>query len=705
MTIIKKIEVVEKDVKVKKYYFLGILYLVKEKSYVERKTTLFGICISRHNLVGNITVNTLNLSSLFNQKKDAVNKAIDIVIPVYNGYEYLDNLFASIQQNTDLPYRLFVVNDCSTDERVVPLLDKWQKMFDSNMTVIHHETNGGFVKSVNTGLQKTTRDVVLINTDVIVPKKWASRLLYPIFTDDKVGSVTPFSNAATIFSIPKINDNNDFSEDLEVINVSLSRLNIPYQKMLFPTGVGFCMAMSRKAIDKIGFLDEIYDRGYGEENDWCQHAIKAGFYNTIAGDLFVWHKHGGSFMSEEKIALIKQHAQILIKRFPRYDADVQKVIHDDTFLSLRFFAELFYLSALNKETQVWFDHSLGGGTEVYTRRQFQILQQDALLIRLQNDGSDFIKMTYCHRDLSNQIILKMVDAMTLLGYLPIGLIVVNNLAGYNSIPNALLHITDLKKKTGARVSFRGHDLQCICPAINMMNADDKYCNYNHLETCERCFASIRDSLTVKTKVDSIREWNIAWRNFFEETVDEVIVFSESTRDIYAKYYPITQKKVTIIPHKVPVLREVTIPPHQGINIIVLGNISISKGYLILEGMVNLLKNYPGVSITVVGKTYKESQSIVTTGAYQIDELPDIMEQYAADIIFIPSVWPETFSYTTSEAMSMNMPLACFNLGAPAERVCKYHKGLIISKINAQTALTEIVEFVSKTREMPSSSDL
>jgi len=44
---------------------------------------------------------------------------------------------------------------------------------------------------------------------------------------------------------------------------------------------------------------------------------------------------------------------------------------------------------------------------------------------------------------------------------------------------------------------------------------------------------------------------------------------------------------------------------------------------------------------------------------------------------IPSIWPETFSYTTSEALLLGYPVLCFNLGAPAERVRRYDCGLVV----------------------------
>ena len=74
-----------------------------------------------------------------------------------------------------------------------------------------------------------------------------------------------------------------------------------------------------------------------------------------------------------------------------------------------------------------------------------------------------------------------------------------------------------------------------------------------------------------------------------------------------------------------------------------------------------------------------------------------MEKNNVDIVFIPSIWPETFSYTTSEAMMMGLPVACFDMGAPAERVKKYEKGLIIEKIDGQYALDSIINFIRRQR--------
>ena len=98
----------------------------------------------------------------------------------------------------------------------------------------------------------------------------------------------------------------------------------------------------------------------------------------------------------------------------------------------------------------------------------------------------------------------------------------------------------------------------------------------------------------------------------------------------------------------------------------------------------------------VCKTHKcVSRPAITICFLLVFFTASLMEKNFIDFILIPSVWPETFSYTTEEAMTMGLPVACYDLGAPAERVKKYKKGLIISKIDAQTTLKEIEQFFQR----------
>jgi len=50
---------------------------------------------------------------------------VDIIIPVFNGYTHIIKIFDSILKNTNPPYRLIVIDDASTDGRVISFLRKF----------------------------------------------------------------------------------------------------------------------------------------------------------------------------------------------------------------------------------------------------------------------------------------------------------------------------------------------------------------------------------------------------------------------------------------------------------------------------------------------------------------------------------------------------------------------------------------------------
>ena len=73
---------------------------------------------------------------------------------------------------------------------------------------------------------------------------------------------------------------------------------------------------------------------------------------------------------------------------------------------------------------------------------------------------------------------------------------------------------------------------------------------------------------------------------------------------------------------------------------------------------------------------------------------DLLEQHRVTLAMLPSVCAETFSFVTAEFMEMQVPLAVFPIGAPAERVAGYGKGLVISRIDPAVAVQEILAFAA-----------
>lgn len=697
MSILRKIKIVRDNCVIKKYDFFGFTVLRKEKSLTKQKYNLMGIKLS-FNLVNKLGD---GCEDDFTEKcfgsVGKISRKIDIIIPIYNGYEYLDKLFESIKNNTDLPYRLLVINDCSSDVRVSYFLERQREIFGDDIVIKNNLQNLGFLKSVNELLKISVNDVAIVNTDVVLPRNWASRLFYPIFSDVKVASVTPFSNAATIFSLPKVGIDNKFEGDLEKVNAALKCLVLDYTKLKFVTGVGFCMAMSKEALQRVGLFDEVFEKGYGEENDWCQRARLAGFYNTLAANLFVWHAHGGSFPSEEKKNLIKAHLKLLNKRYPNYRKNVRKSVENPYYAYVHFMAEVLYMNALAEETIVWFDHTWGGGTEVYTNNVFEKNADKNLFIRIQQADSEVLIVSFRYKKYQGCGIVKcMKQLKQLLEHLSVGKIVVNNLASYLNIGNTLLDIADIKEKSGALVSFRLHDFQCVCPTITMMNHRNMYCGGYENAKCEKC---VLHNPNIAIFCENIDSYQFLWRRFLAEVADEIIVFSESSKRVIETFVGGISDKISVIPHYIKELRTVKVKAHKGINIGVIGGIGICKGSEKVNEMADFLDNIEGVNLCVIGKLNpRRNKTIRVLGEYERDNLPQILEDNNIDIVFIPSLCLETFSYTTREAIEMKIPVCCYNLGGQADQVKKYEYGLILENFEVKENVQSICEFLNKLKD-------
>jgi hypothetical protein len=91
-------------------------------------------------------------------------------------------------------------------------------------------------------------------------------------------------------------------------------------------------------------------------------------------------------------------------------------------------------------------------------------------------------------------------------------------------------------------------------------------------------------------------------------------------------------------------------------------------------------------------------NLTVVGPYKQSELPDLIEKHQINLCFFPSIIPETFSFVTSELIDLEMPICCFNIGAPAERIEQYKFGRLISKIDPETAVRSLVDFYNQLRE-------
>ena len=257
-----------------------------------------------------------------------------IIVPVFNAFEVLVPCLRSIERTVPSETRVLLIDDASTDPRVRPLLEAWVAESAQQSRLLVHEQNQGFVCTANHGMSLATADLVLLNSDTEVTNGWLQRLARCLDSNSDIATATPWSNNGEIVSIPGFCKVNPPPARPDEVAATIADCGTPsYPEM--PTAVGFCMAISSRAIEAIGDFDEqAFGRGYGEENDFCSRAGEAGMRNVLCDDAYVIH-HGGASFSPLGLKPGEESMQRLLAKHPGYQQKVSEFIRMDPLATRR----------------------------------------------------------------------------------------------------------------------------------------------------------------------------------------------------------------------------------------------------------------------------------------------------------------------------------------------------------------------------------
>lgn len=262
-----------------------------------------------------------------------MNASATIIVPVFNAYEYVERCLDSIARTVADNQAVLLVDDASSDPRISPLLKNWSQE-RSSWRVLSNASNLGFVQTVNRAIADTEGDVVLLNSDTLVHGCWLDALQRCAGNIENLATATPFSNNAEICSYPNFCESNLPCEHPELLIQAMREVGPPQYPEL-PTGVGFCMLVTRRALDLVGSFDaDTFGVGYGEENDFCLRCSKAGLRNVLCDDAYVIHQGGASF-SAIGHAPNGDNLRRLNEKHPGYDALVADFIDKDPIKPIR----------------------------------------------------------------------------------------------------------------------------------------------------------------------------------------------------------------------------------------------------------------------------------------------------------------------------------------------------------------------------------
>jgi hypothetical protein len=135
--------------------------------------------------------------------------------------------------------------------------------------------------------------MVLLNNDTIVPRGWLTSLVNHL-EDQAIGLLGPVTNrigneAEIETSYQTYGECLQFAEDY----------TRQYAGKIFdiPTLCMFCLAMRRDVFERLGNLDEQYEIGMLEDDDYSMRARAANYRVVCAEDVFVHHFGQASFGS------------------------------------------------------------------------------------------------------------------------------------------------------------------------------------------------------------------------------------------------------------------------------------------------------------------------------------------------------------------------------------------------------------------------
>jgi glycosyltransferase involved in cell wall biosynthesis len=604
--------------------------------------------------------------------------------------------------------RLVVIDDATPDRRLGRRLGELAT--DGHFELIRNASNQGFLRSANLAFDiDPEADVLLLNSDTEVFGDWLTRLNAAAYRSPDIGTVTPLSNNGDIASYPHPRRDNQAELEVDFAEMDTLAWTANARRAVdAPTGVGFCLYIRRDCLDVVAGFDERFRAGYGEENDFCLRAAAKGWRSLIAEDVFVRHTGAVSF-ARSAPRLRRSGMDALVSRHPQYEDQVDAFLARDSLAEARVRIDAARLRRQHpvknpQRSFLFVVHDWGGGVEQHVEELASQLARERVAVyqlRVRSVGRT-IRLDLVGPP--GMPALREVPSISEIGVDGAGVLVealaqlgiehvhVHHLGEF-SAGGGPTWLGDLCAELGVPYDVTVHDYASICPRLHLERTDGRYCGEPDEAGCTRCLGE-NGTRFGDTDIES---WRAEWREFLARS-RAVICPTEDVHRRLAARWPDLRYRVR--PHPEPGrMRSVTEPSRRAseglsaardeasavrLRVLIPGAINEQKGLgLLLDCARDARTRALPLEFWIVGYSRDdvraEREGIIVTGRFASSEADDAIRGARGDqcVAFLPSLTPETWSFTLSSVLRVGVHPVAFDLGALAERIRVAGRGTLL----------------------------
>jgi GT2 family glycosyltransferase/glycosyltransferase involved in cell wall biosynthesis len=624
-------------------------------------------------------------------RSPAPRSPVAIVIPVYTGRETTLACIDSVLTRAAPGQRLIVVADASPDRDLMAALAALAAR--GQITLRVETLNRGFPATANIGLRMAGgSDAVLLNADTVVTPGWLDGLRDAVHAAPDIGTATPLSNDATIFSYPRRDHANPMpsAADGAALAAHAAEANRG-ATVEVPTGHGFCLYIRAACLQETGLLrEDLFAQGYGEENDLCMRARHLGWRHVAVPSVFVAH-HGSQSFSGARDDLMRRNLETLNRLHVGYEAMIARWQRDDPLGPARRQLDLARLRSAraDRDSVLLITHDRGGGIRQYVTARAAALARagrQVLVLRPDNDKTADGRITAhavtldtgfdnAYPNLRFRLPQEQAALQACLQDCAVRAVEVNSLVGHAA------ELVDLVLAQKLPFDVVIHDYSWFCPRITLTTGEHRYCGEPPIAQCRDCVATHGTNLDEDISPDALVARS---RRLLGAAAAVVAPSRDAARRIGAHFganatLAIWETPPAVAPRPVSLAAGRVRP----VRVCVAGAIGQEKGYTTLLRCARLVAETGApVEFVVVGHT-RDDRRLLETGAVRITGRYDEAEAVAliaaqnADLGWLPSVWPETWSYALTRLWDAGLFVVVHDIGAPAERVRAGGAGAVV----------------------------